>query len=92
MAPEVLRMCGSYQLEPTDVWACGIVLVIMLTCEMPWESSVSCEYWEWNANPRRSPFYRIDTRALQLIGWILAEDADSRATIEDILLHFHLLG
>jgi serine/threonine-protein kinase Chk1 len=44
MAPEVLRRCGSYQLEPTDVWSCGVVLVVMLTREMPWQTAVSREY------------------------------------------------
>ena len=35
IAPEVL-VRSQYSAEPADIWSCGVVLVAMLTGELPW--------------------------------------------------------
>ena len=35
IAPEVL-VRSQYNAEPADIWSCGVVLVAMLTGELPW--------------------------------------------------------
>jgi serine/threonine protein kinase len=35
-------LCRSqYNAEPADIWSCGIVLVAMLTGELPWDKPTS---------------------------------------------------
>ena len=36
LAPEV-HTRDEYHAEPVDVWSCGVVLVAMLTGELPWD-------------------------------------------------------
>ena len=36
IAPEVL-VRAQYNAEPADLWSCGVVLVAMLTGELPWD-------------------------------------------------------
>ena len=40
IAPEVLTK-PQYSAEPSDIWSCGMVLVAMLTGELPWDKRPS---------------------------------------------------
>jgi serine/threonine-protein kinase CHEK1 len=87
MAPEVVRRTMNYRLEPADIWACGVVLVMMLTGEFPWDEEEISADFDWKVDSRRSPFKSIDRAPLQLILRILMEDADRRASICIIKRH-----
>ncbi|MCP9262776.1 Serine/threonine-protein kinase Chk1 [Dirofilaria immitis] len=51
--------CGTVHGEPSDIWSCGIVLVAMLTGELPWEEAVKTSAafrtwltkYEWRYRP-----------------------------------------
>ena len=32
---------SQYNAEPADIWSCGVVLVAMLTGELPWDKPTS---------------------------------------------------
>ena len=87
MAPEVVRRTKHYRLEPADIWACGVVLVVMLTGEFPWEEEKISADYDWRITSRRTPFKSIDSAPLHLIRRILMEDADRRASICTIKRH-----
>ncbi|CAB3362593.1 Hypothetical predicted protein [Cloeon dipterum] len=79
-----------YNAQPADVWSCGIVLVAMLTGELPWDMpNIECpEYVAWkNGNNSLSPWTKIDNMALSLLRKILAPLPSNRITIEKIKEH-----
>ncbi|XP_076039293.1 serine/threonine-protein kinase Chk1-like [Oratosquilla oratoria] len=39
MAPEIIR-APTYLGPPVDLWSCGVILVNLLTCRMPWRRTV----------------------------------------------------
>jgi serine/threonine-protein kinase Chk1 len=86
LAPEVIRE-ECFQLEPLDIWACGIVLVEMLANRLPWDSVDSQWYCQWKMNNKQYPFDLIHKSALGLIVLMLKENANDRATIHDIKNH-----
>lgn len=94
LAPEVIRE-ERYRLEPVDIWACGIVLIEMLSNRLPWDSVDSSRYSEWKLNRLADPtlnnpqypFNLIYEPALDLIVFMLKEDPNVRATIPDIKNH-----
>lgn len=89
VAPEVLLQ--NYLAEPADVWSCGIILVALLTGELPWDQSLAeCpEYMAWRNGKYMShtPWKKLDTSSLSLIKNILMHSASSRYTIKDIKQH-----
>ncbi|KRX55731.1 Serine/threonine-protein kinase Chk1, partial [Trichinella sp. T9] len=89
MAPEVIT--GSYDAEPADIWSCGVILVAMLTGELPWDTPESeCErYAKWVEGKcwNLSPWRRIDCSALSLIKNILRSEPEKRMNIKQILKH-----
>uniref|UniRef100_A0A0N4ZWY0 non-specific serine/threonine protein kinase n=1 Tax=Parastrongyloides trichosuri TaxID=131310 RepID=A0A0N4ZWY0_PARTI len=89
IAPEVFIQ--SYKAEPNDIWACGIVLVAMLSGVLPWEEATS-ESNEFKTfilerSVELNPFNRMDLESLQLIKIILEYQWDKRATIQRIQNH-----
>ena len=44
IAPEVL-VRSQYSAEPADIWSCGVVLVAMLTGELPWSYFFICTHY-----------------------------------------------
>ncbi|XP_076295391.1 serine/threonine-protein kinase grp [Lasioglossum baleicum] len=89
VAPEVLSQ--KYNAEPADVWSCGIILVALLTGELPWDqSSAECrEYKAWREGKYMSftPWRKLDTSSLSLIKNVLMHSPTSRYTIRDIKQH-----
>ncbi|EGT52896.1 CBN-CHK-1 protein [Caenorhabditis brenneri] len=86
-APEV---CAGrkYRGPPIDVWSCGIVLVAMLSGELPWEraSDVSYPYLQWlsSNNLDENPWKKVDVRVLCILRKILTDNVEKRATIEQV--------
>uniref|UniRef100_A0A0N5BQR0 non-specific serine/threonine protein kinase n=1 Tax=Strongyloides papillosus TaxID=174720 RepID=A0A0N5BQR0_STREA len=89
IAPEVFLQ--SYKAEPNDIWACGIVLVAMLSGVLPWAeaTSESAEFKTFviDRSVELNPFNRMDLESLQLLKIILEYNWEKRATIERIQNH-----
>lgn len=89
IAPEVFLQ--SYKAEPNDIWACGIVLVAMLSGVLPWgeATSESDEFktFVMNRSVELNPFSRMDLESLQLLKIILEYNWEKRATIKRIQNH-----
>lgn len=89
IAPEVFLQ--SYKAEPNDIWACGIVLVAMLSGVLPWAEATSesgeFKTFVMNRSVELDPFSRMDLESLQLLKIILEYNWEKRATIERIQNH-----
>ncbi|XP_044727515.1 serine/threonine-protein kinase grp isoform X2 [Chrysoperla carnea] len=86
VAPEVLKR--PYRAQPVDIWSCGIILVAMLTGELPWDKpALDCpEYHKFREEqfPSFSPWNKIGNMALSLIYSILKAEPEKRATLDQI--------
>ena len=87
MAPEMLQSDEPYHLELPDVWACGIVLIEMMTKKTPWPSTDSSEYSDWKMGILRPPFDLISKTPLDLLITILQDSPSHRIYINDIKNH-----
>ncbi|KFM67720.1 Serine/threonine-protein kinase Chk1, partial [Stegodyphus mimosarum] len=88
IAPEVFFR--KYKAEPADVWSCGILLVVMLAGELPWnEATAECnEYVFWRRSDySQSPWNKIDNLPLALLRKILCPVPSKRYTILEIQNH-----
>jgi len=89
IAPEVL--CKSkYRAEPADIWSCGVVLVTMLTGELPWDKPTSehADYLIWKSQELdTSPWNKMKNLPLSLIRKILKPNPARRFTLEQIKNH-----
>uniref|UniRef100_A0AC35TX26 Protein kinase domain-containing protein n=1 Tax=Rhabditophanes sp. KR3021 TaxID=114890 RepID=A0AC35TX26_9BILA len=90
IAPELYSK--KYRAQPNDIWACGIILVCMLTGCLPWEEANDSDrdYREWvkdGNTAELAPFNRVELEAFQLLSIILCPDPTKRATIERIENH-----
>ncbi|XP_037073237.1 serine/threonine-protein kinase grp-like [Pollicipes pollicipes] len=85
IAPEVLR--GPYRAEPADLWSCGVILVALLTGELPWDEPTPTqpEYRGWrDGKIGRPPWVKVDSLALGLLQRLLQHAAGRRATVQTI--------
>lgn len=88
IAPEVFFR--DYRAEPADIWSCGILLVVMLAGELPWnEATPDClEFVSWKeSNFSIPPWTKIDSLALGLLTKILCSSPNKRYTISQIRNH-----
>jgi len=90
-APEIL-LKPQYNAEPADLWSCGIVLVAMVTGELPWNQATLDipDYSNWkDGNIERSAHWqRIqDNLLLSLIKKILGHSPSKRYTILQVKNH-----
>jgi calcium-dependent protein kinase len=87
MAPEVIR--GKYN-EKCDVWACGIILYIMLCGKPPFYSSDEDELKQricsMKYNFNYPEFSQVSDQAKELINYILV-DKNERPSIAQLLEH-----
>ncbi|OTF80958.1 serine/threonine-protein kinase Chk1-like protein, partial [Euroglyphus maynei] len=91
IAPEVLRN-QPHHAEPLDIWSCGIILVAILTGELPWlEAMDKNEHFQKWIRSRYSlhlnPWSKIDTITIALLKTILEPDPSKRARFDRIRSH-----
>lgn len=91
IAPEIL-VKPKYHAEPADIWSCGIVLVAMLSGELPWDQPTldQREYVAWKDQETErcpGPWKRIDNLPLSLLKKILAPSPSKRYTMQQIINH-----
>ncbi|GMR32100.1 hypothetical protein PMAYCL1PPCAC_02295, partial [Pristionchus mayeri] len=90
-SPELLAK--RYRGRQTDIWSCGIVLVAMLSGELPWQEPDEKDgsFRMWMDKPRgweeRTPWSKMEKQALLLLKWILNDCQETRATVDQILSH-----
>ena len=91
IAPEVL-LRPNYSAEPADIWSAGIVLVAMLTGELPWDQATPDQHdfqiWkdqEYEKAPRT--WKRVDNLPLALLRKILLPHPSRRYTMVQIQNH-----
>ncbi|XP_054724563.1 serine/threonine-protein kinase Chk1-like [Uloborus diversus] len=88
VAPEIFSR--KYKAEPADIWSCGILLVVMLAGELPWnEATADCrEFLLWRASDFSiTPWTKIDNLALSLLRKILCYSPSKRYAIKEIKEH-----
>jgi len=89
IAPELL-VRNEYYAEPADIWSCGIVLVAMLTGELPWDKPTpdQIEYMNWKDQKLDvNPWKKIDNLPLSLLRKILMPHPSRRLKLEQIKNH-----
>ena len=89
IAPEVL--CKTqYNAEPADLWSCGVVLVAMLTGELPWDKPTSDqrEFNSWkDGKYDEDPWKKIDNLPLSLLRKILNPTPSRRYKLDQSINH-----
>ena len=84
-------MADEYDAELVDIWSCGLVLVHMLTGELPWEEPLRSSDWgyrKWRENRvEEEPFKRIPRGAFSLLKKMLKHWPDERFTLKEIQNH-----
>jgi len=90
-APEML-MKPRYNAEPADIWSCGIVLVAMVTGELPWNQATAdiSDYAKWkNGQIEGSQHWQRlqDNLLLSLIKKMLVHSPSKRYTGPQIKNH-----
>ncbi|XP_055337428.1 serine/threonine-protein kinase Chk1-like [Paramacrobiotus metropolitanus] len=86
VAPEVYNR-DKFHAQPLDIWSAGIVLVTMVSGELPWEAAnVEHEaYCSWKmASLTLSPWNKMPTECIAILRKMLDPQPTARATIDDI--------
>jgi len=89
IAPEIL-VRSQYNAEPADIWSCGVVLVAMLTGELPWDKPTSdqTEYNNWkDLKYSLDPWKKIDNLPLSLLRKVLMPLPSKRYSLTQIQNH-----
>jgi len=89
IAPEIL-VRSQYNAEPADIWSCGVVLVAMLTGELPWDKPTADqqEYNNWkDLKYALNPWKKIDNLPLSLLRKVLMPLPSKRYTLGQIQNH-----
>ena len=86
-APEIF--VKPYKAQPADIWSCGIVLIAMLTGELPWADTTCEEFINYKNDSyiTVTPWSKLGNATLSLIRKILAIDPNKRLTIDQIMKH-----
>jgi len=89
IAPEIL-VRPQYNAEPADIWSCGVVLVAMLTGELPWDKPTpdQQEYMNWkDLKYSVDPWKKIDNLPLSLLRKVLTPHPSRRYKLDQIKNH-----
>jgi serine/threonine-protein kinase Chk1 len=92
IAPEIL-VKSQYNAEPADIWSCGIVLVAMLTGELPWDKPTSdqLEYMNWkDLKYGMDPWRKVGNLPLSLLRRLLVPHPSRRYKLDQIQNHIWL--
>jgi len=95
MAPEMIRNVKGYDAMKADIWACGVILFIMLAGFPPFQKPDSSDWWFnklmngkhalfWQAHSR-SAYFSDQTK--DFINKILNPDPEKRISIADMKKH-----
>jgi len=95
MAPEMIRNTKGYDGMKADIWACGVILFIMLAGFPPFQKPDSTDWWFnklqsgkhalfWQAHSR-SAYFSDQTK--DFINKILNPDPEKRISIADMKKH-----
>ncbi|KAJ0395232.1 hypothetical protein ATCC90586_000282 [Pythium insidiosum] len=95
MAPEI-ESGEPFRGTPTDLWACGVVLFILLTGYPPFDETTPDDFWYecilnedmdefWQSQP--DAVARPSADAIDLINRLLCVDPDRRITVSEVLAH-----
>jgi len=89
IAPEIL-VRSQYNAEPADLWSCGVVLVAMLTGELPWDKPTGDqeEFNNWkDLKYSLDPWKKIDNLPLSLLRKVLMPLPSKRYRLDQIENH-----
>jgi serine/threonine-protein kinase Chk1 len=86
-APEIFLR--PYKAQPADIWSCGIVLIAMLTGELPWGDTTCEEFINYTNDTyiTVTPWSKLGNATLSLIRKILVIEPSKRLKIDQILNH-----
>ena len=76
----------------SDIWACGVILYVMVTGKLPWTGINNSEmYSQIKKGQYRTPSFLSDN-CRDLIAKLMAVDPAERITLEDALVHRWMVG
>ncbi|PAA66185.1 hypothetical protein BOX15_Mlig022757g2, partial [Macrostomum lignano] len=90
MCPEMHVTDRPYRAEPVDYWSAGVVLIAMLTGEMPWDRAHSSEphFVAWvQGNNNQMPFDRLTAEQLTFLRKLLCLRPSKRLYGDSVLQH-----
>lgn len=100
MAPEMFERKRGYDAQGADVWACGVILFIMVAGFPPFQKPNLTDWWfQKLASNKHNLFWEAHSRTAyfsdsikDFINKVLAPDPTRRMTLQDIKKHPWYLG
>lgn len=92
MAPEIVSSQG-YDATMSDVWACGVVLFVLMCGQIPWQEpsyGVDADftnYVDFDGKLNESPWNVFDSTFKAFLRSVLKPDVSTRLTLQAIRLH-----
>lgn len=92
MAPEIIGDDG-YDATMSDIWACGIVLFVLLSGEIPWQEpnygfdETYTKYVDYDGKLLDEPWNRFSPTVRPFLRSIMKPDLSKRFNMEQIRLH-----
>lgn len=92
LSPEALTSHGMFDSHIADVWACGVVLFVMLTGQHPFSAETDRETWRSIASGQFRVPSTVSDCARDLTQKLLAAEPIHRISLEDALRHPFVTG
>jgi Serine/threonine protein kinase len=92
MAPEIV-IESAYDATLSDVWACGIVLFVLLTGQIPWQEpnyghdKDFTRYVDFDGKVRDQPWIQMSSTVRALLRLIIHPNIEKRLSIDHVRLH-----